>query len=368
MKTIRKPGGGRTVAWLAAVLAALTLLGAFAALIPRSNGTSGNFTPYGSTVELVKMQTPETAGGRITAATYADGKHVMAVDKETDPSAIYYTTDGKTWTNALADKSTGNYDTYAEIVDEVAFSVNNWFFATYGWNSSGSDGFIFRFTEERQLGGAWTIAFSGANDMLEGPCNILTMEAPDGANGDLYVVTSNGYLLNRRNAPYSFMGAVYDGYRPFVGYSVFDLDKLGDTYLALGEDASGRAVLFTATDPSGTWTPRVLGEYGATRLTVTDDLCVVACDDGRLAYTSDLSTWKYAKMPDNVEFSEFFSFGDSYYAIANKDGRGMLYESTNGVSWERVAVVDELLTCVSSGPREAFLYGVNGGVYRMKNK
>ena len=65
MKTKRKPGVGRTIAWLAGVLAALTLLGAFAALIPRSNGTSGNFTPYGSDIELVKMWMPETAGGRI---------------------------------------------------------------------------------------------------------------------------------------------------------------------------------------------------------------------------------------------------------------------------------------------------------------
>ena len=164
------------------------------------------------------------------------------------------------------------------------------------------------------------------------------------------------------------MGAVNDGYRPFAGYRVFDLDKLGDTYLALGEDASGRAVLFTATSPTGTWTPRLLGNYGATRLTLAGGTCVVACDDGRLAYTSDLSSWRYAKMPDDVEFTEFFAHGGNYYAIANKDGRGLLYESTNGVSWERVAEVDELLSCVSSGPREAFLYGESGGVYRMKNK
>ena len=164
------------------------------------------------------------------------------------------------------------------------------------------------------------------------------------------------------------MGSVNNGYRPFAGYRVFDLDKLGDTYLALGEDASGRAVLFTATSPTGTWTPHLLGNYGATRLTLAGGTCVVACDDGRLAYTSDLASWRYAKMPDDVEFTEFFSHGGNYYAIANKDGRGLLYESTNGVSWERVAEVDEPLSCVSSGPREAFLYGESGGVYRMKNK
>ena len=362
MKTKRKLGVRRTLAWLAAVLAVLTLLGAFAALIPGPR-ESPVFTPFGSNVVLVKLGEESFLDrGTLTAASYANGIHFAAIDGDGNTATqLLASPDGKTWQNLLDHPSIAGQMPKDGIIDEVVFVNDTWFFGFFGWFSS-TDAVVFRFrpasADNYGLGGDWQASFDGKS---VGSGRATAMDVIDGV---LYLVTEYGALYRKTTG-----GAWYPTNEadptPFEGYRVFDLTKCGNKVLALGEDASG-TVLFQASSMTGTWTMQRLDGIKANRFDTTPGgACFIAADGGKLAFSSNLSTWKISRMPDNVSFTEFFNFGGKHYAIGSDDTYGVLYESQDGASWERVAKVDTPLLAASVAEKEAILYGENGSIYRL---
>lgn len=361
MKIKTKTKLGRVTVWVAAVLAVLTLLGAFAALIPRRDKSPPEFPTFGSDVVLAKLtDLPGVKNGEVTAASYANGMHFAAFDHaDADKTLLLASKDGKSWTNVLDHPAVSGVMPYDGIIDEIVYVNDTWFFGFFEFGNA-AHGIVFRFRPESGdnsgLGGEWQASFDGKFETGRA----TSMDVIDGT---LYLVTENGHLYRKTKG-----GAWYAANEaiptPFAGYRVFDLAKCGDKFLALGEDECG-TVLFTASSMTGTWTVQRIDGIKANRFDTTDTACFIACEDGKLVYSSDLSTWKVSRMADNVSFTEFFTFGSKHYAIGSNDTYGVLYESTNGAAWERVASVDEPLSSVSVTASEALLYGNRGGVYRL---
>ena len=355
MRTKRKTAVGRAVSWIAAGLAVLTVFGAFAALIPRRDIAEPEFPTFGSEAVVVKLRDDFLKTGEvITAASYSEGRHVIAIDGA-GPSEIREAKNGAVWeTHPIA--NLGLNVAYTGVVDEIVCFNDTWFFGLYHWNEQ-EGGRVYGYNDY-ELGSdefrsyLWTKGTLGMPDAGD-----LTCLAAFGTN--LCAVDETGYLWRKGlEGTFDLFG------RPFVGTRIFDLDKSGKTYLALGMDAEG-AVLYTATSLSGIWAKQQLDGITANSFATSDKACFIACDDGKIAYSEDFKSWKISRMPDDVDFSEFFYFKGTYYAIGSNATEGVLYESATGAAWERVVSVDEPLTAVSVGSSEALLYGEDGGVYRL---
>ena len=343
---------------MAAVLAVLTVFGCFAALLPRPPDDQTEFDKFGSDVVLAKLTQIEGLGSNtVTAASYANGMHLLA----NQPTKLLCSTDGKSWQNVLDHPSIAGQWASDRIIDEIVYVDGTWFFGVFGWYSQ-TDGLVFRFrpgtADNSGLGGEWQASFDGKTSQSGAG---VAMEVLDNV---LYFVTENGHLY-RKTPGGAWYPASESVPAPFAGYRVFDLAKCDNLYLALGEDENG-TVLFRASSMTGTWTMKRLNGIKANRFdTTADGACFIACDGGKLAYSSDLFSWKISEMADNVSFTEFFTFGGKYYAIGSDDTRGVLYESTNGATWERVASVDEPLSAVSVAEDAAILYADGGAIYRL---
>ena len=355
MRTKRKTAVGRAVSWIAAGLAVLTVFGAFAALIPRRDTAEPEFPTFGSEAVVVKLRDDFLETGEvITAASYSEGRHMIAIDG-TGPSEIREASNGAAWeTHPIINR--GVSAAYTGVVDEIVYFGDVWFFGLYQWNDQ-EGGRVYgydRYKHEMGEFGSylWTQGALGMPDAGD-----LTCLVAFGTN--LCAVDETGYLWRKgTSGAFELLG------RPFEGTRVFDLDKAGNTYLALGIDAEG-TVLFTAKSLYGAWTKQRLDGIRANSFATTDKACFIACDDGKIAYSEDFKSWKISRMPDDVDFSEFFYFQGTYYAIGSNATEGVLYESATGAAWEHVASVNEPLTAVSVGSDEALLYGEDGGIYRL---
>lgn len=349
---------GGVISWGAIILAVLTLVGALAALVPRREIKDPEFPIFGSETVLVKLRDDFLKSGEvITAASYSEGRHVIAIDG-TGPSEIREASDGAAWkihpvTNRVLNVA------YTGVVDEIVCVDGTWYFGLYHWNDQ-EGGRVYRY-KEKELGSEefesclWTRSTTAGNGRAD--AGDLTCLTAFGAN--LCAVDETGYLWTQfSGGGFSLVG------RPFEGARVYDLEKCGKTYLALGADAEG-TILYTATSLTGAWAKQRLDGISANSFATSDKACFIACDDGKIAYSEDFESWKISRMPDNVDFSEFFYFKGHYYAIGSNENVGVLYESTTGAAWERVVSVDEPLTAVSVGSDEALLYGEDGGVYRL---
>ena len=370
MKTKRKLGVGRALTWLALALAVLTVLGAVSALIPHP-GRSPTFEPYGSEITLVKLQNESIKKGVITAASYANGYHFVSAVYDGMPSMLLVSADGKAWEDLFSDRTIAGEYPYAQVLDEIVYVDNYLYLGFFGWNpydvvNSATEGYVFRFNPAKDgsmLGGTYGAVFNGSQ------YNAGRFTCLDVIDGRLHVVDEHGSIYYKTNPG---QGAWYPvgstDFKPFAGYKVTDITKCGSTYLTLGEK-DGTSVLFTAKSMSGTWTMHQL-EHRAHRVESSGKAAFLACDGGVLAYTTDFVNWSYSKMPDrNVDFTEFFVFCGKHYAIGASDEKGVLYESTNGgASWERVCEMQEPLAAASVSSKEAFLYGNEGGVYRLTIK
>ena len=357
-----KNNASRAVGALAIVMALLAVFGLFASLSPpRDKAGDIPFVEYGSDVVLAKLtKVASLDEGTLTAASYANGIHFAAIDGDGE-TQLLASSDGKTWQNVLDHPSIAGDMPKNGIIDEVVFINDTWFFGFFGWYSS-TDAIVFRFrptsADNYGLGGEWQASFDGKT---LGSGRATAMDVVDGV---LYLVTENGDLY-RKTPGGAWYPATEADPSPFSGYRVFDLAKCGNKVLALGEDASG-TVLFQASSMTGTWTVQRLDGIKANRFdTTTNGACFIACDSGKLAFSSDLSTWKYSRMPDDVSFTEFFTFGGKHYAIGSDDTYGVLYESQDGASWERVVKVNTPLSAASIAAKEVVLYGENGTIYRL---
>lgn len=360
MKGKTKTKHGEAVKWLAIVLAVLAAVGCFATLIPRKAEPPPVFETYGSDVDVVKINTlTDAIEGTITAASCANGMYFTAIETS-GLTKLLVSNNGSSWTNVLDHPSTADLLPWDGIIDEIVYVNSTWFFGFQSFDTI-SDGMVFRFRpdsgDNSGLGGDWQASFDGRS---YGSGRATAMDV---IGGTLYLVTENGHLFRKTSG-----GAWYlvneSVPTPFAGYRVFDIAKCGDTYLALGEDASG-SVLFTARAMTGTWTVQRLSTK-ANRFDTTDSACFIACDNGTFLYTEDFENWKTSRMPDNVSFTEFFVYGGNHYAVGINEEIGVVYESTNGgASWERVAETDEPLVAVSVGSNEALLYGEDGGIFRL---
>ncbi len=357
MRTKRKTAVGRAVSWIAAGLAVLTVVGALAALAPRRDTPETSFPAYGSSeAALVKVKSDFLKSGEtLTAASYSEGRHVIAIDG-TGPSEIREASDGVSWENHVISYEDVN-DAYSVVVDELLNFEGAWFFGLNHWNDE-EGGRVYRCRNKRFDTTDFS-SFLWTRSTVQGRSDAgdLTCLTAFGAN--LCAVDETGYLWHKvSNGVFSLVG------RPFEGARVYDLEKCGNAYLALGADAEG-TVLYTATSLTGAWAKQRLDGIRANSFATSDKACFIACDDGKIAYSEDFKSWKISRMPDDVDFSEFFYFQGTYYAIGSNENVGVLYESATGAAWERVASVDEPLTAVSVGSDEALLYGEDGGVYRL---
>ena len=364
----KKKSGGRAIALVVALaLVAPLLLGGLVSLGDK-RGEGSLFTP---TPELaleklttLKLWSPGV-NPHVTAASYVNGTHLVAYSTPdgSTPTKLMTSTDGKTWTNVLANPSVANMYPYNDILDEIVYKDDIWFFGFFGWNNS-SDGFIFRFIPGQDgsvLGGSWGSTFNGS---LYSSGRFTWLGVVDDT---LYTVSEHGaiYYKTKGGAWNPVRG---EDYKPFAGYKVTDVTKCGNKYVALGTSEE-ETVLFYAYVFDGYWYTKKL-DVEATRLESSGNAVFLACNDGTLAYFKDMTNWSYSKMPDrNVDFTEFFAFKGKYYAIGSSDDMGVLYESINGgASWERVCATSEPLSAVSVATDEAFLYGENGGIYRLTIK
>ncbi|MBQ2734929.1 MAG: hypothetical protein IJF33_03770 [Clostridia bacterium] len=362
MRTKRKTAVGRAVSWIAVGLAVLTVFGAFAALIPRRDTAEPEFPTFGSEAVVVKLGDDLIAPGEvITAASYERNRHVIAVDREGTTEFREIIGGLPLWYANPIVHQTGN-EALTGVVDDVVYYDGKCFFGLTSWNG-GEGGRVYVYDQNG-------FSLTGGNFN----CCLWTRSEEFGLtdSGDLTclaklgftvaVVDEAGYLW-QRNSVFGSTGFYLVG-RPFEGDRVYDLEMCGSTYLALGSDAEG-TVLYTATSLFGPWAKQRLDGITANSFATSDKACFIACDDGKIAYSEDFKSWKVSRMPDDVDFSEFFYFQGTYYAIGSNATEGVLYESSTGAAWERVVSVNEPLTAVSVGSFEALLYGEDGGFYRL---
>lgn len=357
-----KTAGRRIVSWIALALAVLTVVGCLGNLLPRVGEDDIVPDAYGSDVKLQKVATLRQGyGSNVTAASYTNGVHLVAYDYSYNETALYASSDGGAWENVLDHPSVVNQWPAAQMIDEIVYIDGVWYFGFFGWLTNSTDGFIFCFgtpKEPEDLGGNYGSTFNGSQYSSG---RFTALEVVDGT---LYTVSEHGGMFYKTTGG-AWRPVVSVDNKPFAGYYVTDITKCGSTYLALGESDAG-SVLFTASSMDGTWTMHELAYY-ANRIESAGNVAFLACDDGVLAYTTNFTNWSYSKMPDrSVDFTEFFAFEGKHYAIGADDSKGVLYESTNGgVSWERVIEVNEPLMAVSVSQTDAFLYGQQGGVYKL---
>lgn len=345
------------LSWTAAVLAVLALLGAFAALIPRRPAETPTYTPFGSEVTFAKLTTDEILqSGEITAASFGEGTHVVAVNRPGSASTLlHYSADGIEWDSL--ELNSGDYPAYGSVVDEVFYNHGGWYVAFLKWNSANLS--VINYKADKLSSGTWTNYYNTSHHAGQGLITCFDKVKDSTYGYRMVFVSSTGHFCYEKTG-----NTYYDCGPVFEGYDVFDIARFGKKLAVLGRDAEG-AVVFFADDYESDWTMVRVPGIAPSSFVTAGSVCFIACEDGRIAYSSDLESWKFSRMPDDVDFAEFFSFGGKHYAIGEKNGKGMLYESQNGVTWERVAVVDEGLTFASVGTSAVLLYGEDGGVYRL---
>ena len=295
----RSMGAGTTRAAAASSLPTLLALawsGGSTNLYSSSNGTSWTKTTRSTPTVFADT----SIGGSGPQDVASNGSSILV----TMAGLAAYTTDMTTWTGS---SPTGAVQCY-------------WTGST--WVASGNNASLNNFTISTSTNGTtWTSRYTGTSSetsyrgLFANSVNVLAA-----LDGCYYTTTANA------TAGWTKKTILTNAYFTGMAFGA-------SLWVAVGQNSGGQAVIYTATDPSSTWTSRTVtgGTSPFQDVVFGNSKFVAVGNTGRVSTSTDGVTWTAQTAITNDLYSVVYSTTASLFIATSSNG--VIYSSPDGVTW-----------------------------------